>query len=88
MAVGRKRDRVRGDGFVDARERAQIVEAVALARGRPAESAEVDAVVDWLSGARLACMMAEGVLDGSYVVKIEAGAPVFRTRTPPATRVQ
>jgi len=61
-------------------EMGRIAEAVAAARSRPADPAEVDAVVEWVIQTRIEYVLTEAVLDGLVDVRVEDGNRIFHRR--------
>jgi hypothetical protein len=66
-----------GRGLVSAAEKARIANAVAVARNRAPDRAEVDALVEWVARTRIEYMMTERVLDGSLSAFVEGGQRYF-----------
>jgi len=67
-----------GPGFVSAKERALLAEAIELERGMPAQAEELEALCEWLTRSRANYILSEWVLAGRLTVWIENGTPVFR----------
>ena len=72
----------RGDTLVSDEERALLIQAVTLARRRPADEAEIETVLEWVRMTRINFLMLEGVLRGYLFIQIDDDLPPRFERAP------